>query len=41
MTYQRRLALYEQYKQEIRRTAQTAQEYEKRIIAIAKKLNIL
>lgn len=40
MTYRDRLAVYEQKKQEIARTAKTPQEYERRIQALAKKLNI-
>lgn len=40
MTYRDRLAIYEQKKREIARTAKTSQEYERRIQALAKKLNI-
>ena len=40
MTYRDRLAIYEQKKREIARTAKTPQEYECRIKALAKKLNI-
>jgi hypothetical protein len=40
MTYRDRLAIYEQKKQEIARTAKTQEEYERRIKALAKKLNI-
>lgn len=40
MTYRDRLAIYEQKKHEIARTAKTPQEYERRIQALAKKLNI-
>ena len=39
-SYRDRLATYEQKKQEIARTAKTLQEYERRIQALAKKLNI-
>ena len=39
-TYQERLYIYELMKQEIARTAKTSQEYERRIKALAKKLNI-
>ena len=40
MTYRDRLAIYEQKKREIARTAKTPQEYERRVKALAKKLNI-
>lgn len=40
MTYRDRLAIYEQKKREIARTAKTPQEYERRVQALAKKLNI-
>ena len=40
MTYKDRLAIYEQKKREIARTAKTPQEYERRIQALAEKLNI-
>lgn len=40
MTYRDRLAIYEQKKREIAHTAKTPQEYERRIQALAKKLNI-
>lgn len=40
MSYRDRLALYELKKREIARTAKTPQEYEARIRALAKKLNI-
>ena len=40
MIYRDRLAIYEQKKREIARTAKTLQEYERRIQALAKKLNI-
>lgn len=40
MRYYDRLAIYEQKKREIARTAKTPQEYERRIQALAKKLNI-
>jgi hypothetical protein len=40
MTYKDRLTLYERMKQEIRRTAKTHDEYERRIRALAKKLNV-
>ena len=40
MTYSERLALYEQKKREIARSAASAVEYERRIKALAKKLNI-
>ena len=40
MTYKDRLAVYEQKKREIARTAKTQQDYERRIQALAKKLNI-
>lgn len=39
-SYGDRLAIYEQKKREIARTAKTPQEYECRIQALAKKLNI-
>lgn len=39
-SYSDRLAIYEQKKREIARTAKTRQEYERRIQALAKKLNI-
>jgi hypothetical protein len=39
-SYRDRLAIYEQKKREIARTAKTPQEYERRIQALAKKLNI-
>lgn len=40
MTYRDRLAIYEQKKREIARAAKTPQEYERRVQALAKKLNI-
>jgi hypothetical protein len=40
MTYRDRLAMYERMKGEIARTAKTQQEYERRVKALAKKLNI-
>ncbi len=40
MTYQQRLAIYEQKKHEIAATSKTPEEYERRITALAKKLNI-
>lgn len=40
MSYQQRLNIYEQKKKEIARTAKTNEEYERRIRALAKKLNI-
>jgi hypothetical protein len=40
MTYRDRLAIYEQKKREIARTAKTPREYERRIQALAKKLNV-
>lgn len=40
MTYRDRLAIYEQKKHEIARTAKTQEEYERRVRALAKKLNI-
>lgn len=40
MSYRARLAIYEQIKQEIARTAQSSQEYERRIKALANKLKI-
>lgn len=40
MTYRDRLAIYEQKKREIACTAKTPQEYERRVQALAKKLNI-
>jgi hypothetical protein len=39
-TYTERLAIYEQKKHEIARTAKTPQEYEQRLRALAKKLNL-
>lgn len=39
-SYRDRLAIYEQKKAEIARNAKTPQEYEYRIKALAKKLNI-
>ena len=38
--YAERKAIYEQKKCEIARTAKTPQEYERRIQALAKKLNL-
>lgn len=40
LTYQQRLALYEQKKAEIARTARTSEEYERRVKALARKLNV-
>lgn len=40
MTYKERLLIYEQKKKEIAKTAKTPVEYERRINALAKKLNI-
>lgn len=40
MTYRDRLAIYEQKKAEIAKTAKTPEEYEKRIKALARRLNI-
>lgn len=40
MTYNERLAIYEQKKREIARTAKTPEEYERRVRALAKKLKI-
>lgn len=40
MSYTQRLAIYEQKKQEIAATAKSSAEYERRIKALAKKLNI-
>lgn len=40
MRYEQRLVIYEQKKREIARTAKTPEEYERRIRALAKKLNI-
>lgn len=40
MSYQQRLAIYEQKKKDIARTAKTHEEYERRIRALAKKLNV-
>lgn len=40
LTYKQRLALYEQKKTEIARTARTSEEYERRIKALVRKLNI-
>ena len=40
MCYRDRLAIYERIKKEIARTAKTPAEYERRISALAKKLNI-
>jgi hypothetical protein len=39
-SYQDRLRLYEQLKREIARTAKSPEEYDRRIKALAKKLNI-
>jgi hypothetical protein len=38
--YAERIAIYEQKKREIARTAKTPQEYEKRIKALARRLNV-
>jgi hypothetical protein len=38
--YTERKAIYEQKKREIARTAKTPQEYEKRIKALARRLNV-
>ena len=38
--YEKRLAIYEQKKREIARTAKTPEEYEKRLKALARRLNI-
>lgn len=40
MTYRERLAIYEAKKAEIAKTAKTPEEYEKRIKALARRLNI-
>lgn len=40
MSYQERLTIYEQKKREIANTARSSEEYERRIQALAKKLNI-
>lgn len=40
MSYAQRLAIYEQKKAEIAATAKSSAEYERRIKALAKKLNI-
>lgn len=40
MTYTERLQLYEQKKREIAHTSRTSVEYERRIKALVKKLNI-
>lgn len=40
MTYRERLAIYESKKAEIARTTKSAAEYEKRIKALARRLNI-
>lgn len=40
MSYADRLAIYEAKKREIARTSKTSEEYERRIKALAKKLNI-
>ena len=40
MSYRDRLATYERIKAEIAKTAKSAQEYEKRIKALANKLRI-
>lgn len=40
MTYRDRLAIYEQKKREIAATAKSSEEYERRIKALAKKLNV-
>lgn len=40
MTYQERLRLYEEKKREIARTSRSSDEYERRIKALAKKLNV-
>ena len=40
MCYKDRLMIYEQKKREIARTAKSPAEYERRIKALAKKLNI-
>lgn len=39
-SYRDRLAIYEQKKCEIARTVKTQQEYERRVQALAKKLNV-
>lgn len=39
-SYRSRLAYYESVKAEIARTAKTPEEYERRIKALAKKLNL-
>ena len=40
LSYEARLRIYESKKQEIRRTSRTPEEYEKRIKALARRLNI-
>jgi hypothetical protein len=40
LSYRERLRIYESKKQEIARTSRTAEEYEKRIKALARRLNI-
>ena len=40
MSYKERLAMYEQKKAEIARTAKSSHEYEIRIKALAKRLNV-
>lgn len=40
ISYEERLRIYESKKQEIARTSRTPVEYEKRIKALAKRLNI-
>lgn len=40
LPYEQRLRLYENKKREIARTSRTTEEYEKRIKALARRLNI-
>ena len=40
LSYEQRLRLYENKKREIARTSRTPEEYEKRIKALAKRLNV-
>ena len=40
MSYSERLRLYEEKKREIARTSKSPEEYERRIRALAKKLNV-
>lgn len=40
MTYEQRLRIYEAYKKRIAATSSTAQEYERRVTALARRIGI-